>query len=66
MLTHAGSNTMNYAVVWMAPLKDFAVLVMTNQGGDEAAKACDEAAGALILHLTKPLTSAVGLLEDLK
>lgn len=30
--THAGSNTMNFAVVWLAPLKDFAVLVTTNQG----------------------------------
>lgn len=48
VLTHAGSNTQNFAVVWMAPLKDFAVLVATNQGGDEAAKACDEAAGVLI------------------
>ena len=46
--THAGSNTLNYAVVWMAPLKRFAVAVATNQGGDEAAKACDQVAGALI------------------
>lgn len=52
VLTHAGSNTMNFAVVWMAPKRDFAVLVVTNQGGDAAAKACDEAAAALIgLHL---------------
>jgi CubicO group peptidase (beta-lactamase class C family) len=52
--THAGSNTMNYAVVWVAPLRDFAVLVCANQGGPTAAKACDEAASALIdLHLKK-------------
>jgi CubicO group peptidase (beta-lactamase class C family) len=52
--THAGSNTMNYAVVWIAPLRDFAVLVCTNQGGPTAAKACDEAASALIgLQLKK-------------
>jgi len=52
VLTHAGSNSMNFAVVWMAPLRDFAVLVVTNQGGEAAAKACDEAASALIqLHL---------------
>lgn len=52
VLTHAGSNTMNFAVVWMAPLRDFAVLAVTNQGGDEAAQACDEVAAALIgLHL---------------
>jgi CubicO group peptidase (beta-lactamase class C family) len=50
VLTHAGSNTQNYAVVWMAPLSDFAVLVMTNQGGDEAFKACDETATALIKY----------------
>lgn len=49
--THAGSNTMNYAVVWMAPKRDFAVLATTNQGGQDAAKGTDEAAAALIrLH----------------
>ena len=47
-LTHAGSNTMWYCVTWLAPKKNFAVLVMCNQGGDEAAKACDDAAAALI------------------
>jgi CubicO group peptidase (beta-lactamase class C family) len=50
-LTHAGSNTMNFAVVWMAPARDFAVLVTTNQGGADAPKGTDEAASALIrLH----------------
>jgi CubicO group peptidase (beta-lactamase class C family) len=48
VLTHAGSNTMNFAVAWVAPLKRFAVLIATNIGGDEAAKACDEAAAGLI------------------
>lgn len=49
-LNHAGSNTMNFAIVWMAPLKDFAVLVMTNQADtqQETFKACDETAAALI------------------
>jgi CubicO group peptidase (beta-lactamase class C family) len=46
--THAGSNTMNFAVVWLAPLKDFAVLVTTNQGGAEAQQGTDDAAAALI------------------
>ena len=46
--THAGSNTMNYAVVWMAPLRNFAVVVATNQGGDAAPKACDEVAAAMV------------------
>lgn len=48
VLTHAGSNNQNYAVVWIAPLKNFAVLVTTNQGGDSAAHACDETAAAMI------------------
>ena len=50
VLTHAGSNTLNYCVVWMAPRVDFAVLVCTNQGGDRAAKATDEVASALIRY----------------
>lgn len=48
VLTHSGSNTMWFCTVWMAPKKDFAVLLATNQGGDGAAKACDEAASAMI------------------
>jgi hypothetical protein len=34
----------------MAPAKDFAVLVATNQAGGETFNACDEAAYALIMH----------------
>jgi len=52
-LTHTGSNTMNYAVAWLAPARDFAVLVMTNQGGGKAFHACDEAAMALIHFFTQ-------------
>lgn len=48
VLTHAGSNTMSFCVAWLAPDRRFGVAVMTNQGGDVAAKACDEAAAALI------------------
>jgi len=39
---------MNFAVVWMAPRRNFAVLVASNQGQGDVAKACDEAAWALI------------------
>jgi CubicO group peptidase (beta-lactamase class C family) len=39
-LTHDGSNTMWYATVWLAPEKDFAVLVACNQANS---KACNEA-----------------------
>lgn len=48
VLTHSGCNTMNYSVAWLAPQRNFAVLVCVNQGDDEAGKAADEAAGALI------------------
>lgn len=44
-LTHAGSNTMWMAVAWIAPKKDFAVLVACNQADD---KACNDAVLALI------------------
>jgi CubicO group peptidase (beta-lactamase class C family) len=55
VLSHNGSNTMNLAVVWIAPLRDFAVLIVCNQGGPVAFKACDEAASKLIdVHLGKP------------
>ncbi|HEY1793295.1 MAG TPA: serine hydrolase [Opitutaceae bacterium] len=46
VFTHAGSNTLNMAVVWMAPARDFAVLIVCNQAGSE--KACDEVAAGLI------------------
>jgi CubicO group peptidase (beta-lactamase class C family) len=48
VLTHSGSNTMSYAVVWMAPKRNFAVLVASNQGGGGVEKGCDEAAWTLI------------------
>lgn len=48
VLTHAGSNTMNKSVAWLAPLRGFAVIVCTNQGGEVTTKACDEAAAVLI------------------
>jgi D-alanyl-D-alanine carboxypeptidase len=50
-LTHAGSNTMWYSVVWMVPEKDFAVLVVTNQGGDAAQRATDEAVGKILAEI---------------
>lgn len=47
-LNHTGSNTMNYANVWIAPVKGFAILVVCNQGGDSAFKATDAAVAALL------------------
>lgn len=50
VMTHSGTNTYWYSVVWAAPNRNFAVLVAVNQGGDNAAFASDEAAGQLILY----------------
>ena len=47
-LNHGGDNTMNFANVWVAPGRDFAILVCVNQSGDTAFKATDEAVGAMI------------------
>jgi CubicO group peptidase (beta-lactamase class C family) len=55
--THAGSNTQNMAIVWMAPRRRFAVLIATNVGGEAAARACNEVAVAL-LHLAQETASA--------
>jgi CubicO group peptidase (beta-lactamase class C family) len=54
VLTHAGSNTMWYCVVWIAPRRDLAVLVCANRGGAEAAQAVDEVAAALVRSETAP------------
>jgi CubicO group peptidase (beta-lactamase class C family) len=48
VLTHSGSNTYWYCVAWLAPELGFGVLAASNQGGEDAARACDEAAAALI------------------
>jgi len=48
VLNHCGDNTMNCANVWVAPKKDFAILVCVNQSGDQAFQATDDAVGALI------------------
>jgi hypothetical protein len=45
---------MNYANAWLAQDAGFAVLVVTNQGGEAAAKATDGVAGRLIrLYLAR-------------
>lgn len=43
VLTHAGSNTMWFAVVWIAPERDMAMLACTNIAGENGPKAADEA-----------------------
>lgn len=47
-LTHNGSNTYWYVVMWLAPEKHFAVVVGTNMAGSDAEKGCDEVAALMI------------------
>jgi CubicO group peptidase (beta-lactamase class C family) len=58
VITHAGSNTMFYTVIWIAPEKNFAFVLSTNaadsQGGLEGvAQQCDQIIGALIRKFVK-------------
>jgi hypothetical protein len=50
VLTHAGSNTQNFSVVWMAPGRNIAVAIATNQAGGATAQGCDELAGLLLMR----------------
>src|SRR5262249_52466839 len=40
ILNHDGSNSVNYCTAALIPSKDVAFLVVTNQGGEVATKAC--------------------------
>lgn len=51
VLMHNGTNTLWFAVVWMAPARDWVMAAVTNAGGASAAKACDAAIGVLIGEL---------------
>jgi CubicO group peptidase (beta-lactamase class C family) len=48
VLQHAGSNTLWFAVVWIAPERDLAMFVVANAAGDAGAAATDDAAAALV------------------
>ncbi|NOX98289.1 MAG: beta-lactamase family protein [Verrucomicrobia bacterium] len=47
-LTHSGSNTMWYAVVWVAPKLNRAFIVATNSMDEKSAAICDKMIGELI------------------
>jgi len=48
VLNHSGSNTMWYALVWVAPQLDRAFLVATNSRDDNSHRTCDQMIGKLI------------------
>lgn len=47
-LHHVGSNTVNFSEIWLAPAKDFGVVVACNEGNPDAADACEAVCTALI------------------
>jgi CubicO group peptidase (beta-lactamase class C family) len=47
-LTHAGSNTMWFAVMWIAPEKNLAFVAATNAATPGAEQACDDAVALLL------------------
>lgn len=49
VLTHTGSNTVWYSMIWMPVEQGFGVLVVTNQGGRRAREAVDQALWNLAL-----------------
>jgi CubicO group peptidase (beta-lactamase class C family) len=53
-LTHNGTNTMNYAVMWLAPDRKFAAVAACNIDSGLGAPACDEAVSFLIRTYLKP------------
>lgn len=50
VLTHSGSNTMNFAVAWLAPNRKFAVLAETNICAGTTPGAMDAVIGRLIKY----------------
>jgi CubicO group peptidase (beta-lactamase class C family) len=41
-LSHSGSNTMNYAVIWLAPARDLGIAVLCNEGQGQVRQATDD------------------------
>jgi CubicO group peptidase (beta-lactamase class C family) len=53
-LTHAGSNTMWYAVISLRMSENRAILIVTNEGGPGAGAACSEVKAALLKRMAHP------------
>jgi CubicO group peptidase (beta-lactamase class C family) len=54
LVTHSGSNTKNLAQIWLDTQRDFAMVLFTNIGGEQA----DQAFQALASELYKKFTAA--------
>jgi len=51
VFNHAGSNTLNFFVTWLAPAKDFAVAIFTNVGGEVGPRVTDAVAGEIVTRI---------------
>ena len=63
-LTHAGSNTNSFAVIWVLPKSDFAAVVCTNSGEQQAFPACDAMISHLMAELSAGKTKSVAVTPD--
>jgi len=63
-LTHAGSNTNSFAVIWVLPKSDFAAVVCTNSGEPQAFLACDEMISHLMMELSANKTKPGAVTPD--
>lgn len=61
VLWHNGSNTLNYAVVWMAPKRNLAFMAATNIGSELAAVGADQAVGRALDSMQASKAAAVAL-----
>ncbi|MEO8271723.1 MAG: serine hydrolase, partial [Aureliella sp.] len=56
-LNHAGSNTNTFALIWILPESNFAIIVCTNSGQAQAFPACDEMVSYLMMEHASSSTS---------
>ena len=54
-LNHDGSNTMNYAKVWIAPAKKRGIVIATNGAAPGVARELDRLAGWLVTNYIEPI-----------
>jgi CubicO group peptidase (beta-lactamase class C family) len=53
LLLHDGSNTFNYASAVIDPTRDYALLVVSNQGKKKGEESCGQVRNALLLFMVK-------------
>ena len=54
LITHSGSNTKNLAQIWLDPQRDFAMVFLTNIGGEQADQAFNALGSELYKNFAAP------------